>query len=88
MAIETQKVGREDLGVFELVESLRSHVCPVCGGGKSARMTMCRRDYKQLPRELQHALYSRVGAGYEEAMKDCMTHFGIEELVVPAVGGA
>jgi hypothetical protein len=84
--VETRIIKRADLWPAVLVESLRSEVCPICGGRKGVRMTMCRADYKALPASIRSALYSGVGIGYEEAIGDVMTFFAIDALYLPADG--
>lgn len=50
----------------QLVTELRGNACR-CGTPKRPMMTLCGKCYRALPREMQLALYRRVGKGYEEA---------------------
>jgi DnaJ-class molecular chaperone len=60
----------------QMVESLYSRTCPACGGRKGEQKTFCFECYERLRREKQSALYRRVGAGYESAVRDAMTALG------------
>ena len=51
---------------IDLVRWLASEECR-CGKTKVARQTFCRWCYAILPREMQRALYARIGQGYEQA---------------------
>lgn len=68
----------------DLIVSLRSVRCPMCGNGKKPAQTMCYGCYKKLPRDLQQALYRRVGAGYEQAFADAMEHLGVDMIFMPS----
>jgi len=60
-----------------LIASLRSTVCPACGGEKASRQSFCRNCYFVLPRHRRTSLYKRVGQGYESAF-----HAALQELNV------
>jgi len=66
-----------------LIESLRGKLCPACGHAKSPRQALCARDYRRLPREMQKALYRRIGSGYEEAFETAMNQLGIASVYWP-----
>jgi hypothetical protein len=51
---------------LDLVRELRGALCH-CGRPKTPGHSFCAECYKSLPREMQTALYKRVGTGYEEA---------------------
>jgi hypothetical protein len=51
-----------------LIDSLRSKICPACGGAKKPRNTFCSNCYLTLPKPMRVHLYDRVGDGYEEAV--------------------
>lgn len=63
----------------DLVTSLRSNLCPACGGKKKPRNTLCGGCYFILAPSQRAALYHRVGEGYEEAFADAMKHLKIEQ---------
>jgi hypothetical protein len=69
-------IGNVELTSRVLVASLRSCRCPMCGGTKKAAQTLCGRDYYSLPRELQLALYRRLGSGYAEAVHAAFDYLG------------
>ena len=48
------------------LKELRSDEC-FCGREKDPGKSFCWRCYKRLPRDLQAALYGRIGNGYEGA---------------------
>lgn len=60
----------DQLTVEALLTSLRSTVCPACGGRKKTMQTLCVRQYMSLPRPMKQALYNRIGKGYKEAVHD------------------
>jgi hypothetical protein len=60
----------DQLTVESLFTSLRSTVCPSCGGKKKTMQTLCPREYMSLPRELKQALWRKIGHGYKEAVHD------------------
>lgn len=51
----------------ELIAELQATKCTSCFGVKKRAQTFCGFCYHALPREMQTALYRRVGAGYQEA---------------------
>ncbi len=50
--------------------SLKSRVCPMCGGPKKPGHSLCYGDFGSLPKSFQDALYQRFGQGYEGAIVD------------------
>lgn len=60
-----------------LTDSLKSTVCPACGGGKAARQSLCRQCYMGLPPAVRTRLYLRVGEGYEQAMAYALGAAGV-----------
>lgn len=67
----------------QLIDSLCSNLCPACGRGKNARMTLCGGCYHGLPRELQKALYNRLGEGYSEAVDQALRMLGVTTPRLP-----
>ncbi len=56
-------------------KELDSEECQ-CGRTKKSRMSFCYSCYRSLPRDIQRALYARIGKGYEEAYEeavDCLS---------------
>ena len=78
-------ISRKDLTMPLVITSLRSNICPACGGLKNRAQTLCRTDYYRLPAGLRSALYARVGAGYEEALTDALHHLNAETFHTQAV---
>lgn len=66
-----------------LVTSLRSDLCPACGGTKKPAQTLCRLCYIALPRRKRLALYDRLGEGYQEAVTAALDELGKAEFIVP-----
>lgn len=56
----------------EMIESLRSTVCPGCDSDKPEGKSFCRRCYFSLPKQLRSDLYRRYGQGYQQAFIDAM----------------
>lgn len=54
------------MGMMEAVEKLKSTTCR-CGEEKRSGNSFCGNCYRRLPHAIQHALYGRVGNGYEQA---------------------
>lgn len=50
----------------DLLRELAGRNCQ-CGRIKKARQTFCQRCYFRLPPAMRHALYDRIGEGYEAA---------------------
>lgn len=73
-----------NLDARDLVRSLRSTVCPACGGAKSSGMTLCQSDYYRLPAHARKRLYRRVGEGYESAFHAAMAELGVAAPILPA----
>jgi hypothetical protein len=65
------------------LSSLRSDVCPVCAGHKRTSQTMCVRDYRRLPADLQRSLYQRIGAGYEQALQAALITLNASTFHLP-----
>ncbi len=61
------------------IESLRSRLCPACGGSKKPRQTLCYGCYKKLPQGRKDALYDYVGEGYEEAVEAAFKSLGVDK---------
>ncbi len=72
------------LDAYKLVSSLRSVVCPFCGNEKKSGQTLCYRDYKRLTSRMKHALYDRLGDGYEEAVAGAMQTLKINLFIMPS----
>lgn len=66
-----------------LVASLRSALCPACGGDKAPRNSFCWPCYRQLSRPLKSALYSRIGEGYEEAFRAALRTLNVDDPQFP-----
>lgn len=66
-----------------LVSSLRSSVCPACGGRKDRGKTLCLADYRRLPKTMRNALYARVGEGYGAAVAEAMTFLEATSFCLP-----
>lgn len=82
--IEPPGVGVHVVTPRQLVASLRSEVCPMCGGAKASGHTLCRREYRALPHGMKMALYDRLGAGYEEAVKNAFGWRDATTFILPA----
>lgn len=67
----------------QLIESLRSPVCPACANTKKVRQSFCGGCYGALPRRVQRDLYQLIGNGYEDAFAEALTHLGITAPVWP-----
>lgn len=63
--------------VWELVKELRGKRCR-CGAKKRERETFCKSCYYSLPGDKRHALYARIGAGYEGAYASAVEY--LEQL--------
>ena len=57
------------------VKALGSDECQ-CGREKKPGLALCYRCFKSLPREMQQALYSPLGAGFEEAYEKAVKWLG------------
>jgi hypothetical protein len=66
------------------VQSLRSTLCPACGGKKKARQTLCFSDYRALPKELRDRLFDRLGSGYEQAVANALEFLEVETPALPS----
>lgn len=69
---------------IQLVESLQSTTCPMCGGTKKPKQTACLMCYSELPSHLKRRLYCRIGEGYEEAFADAAVALDVRHLSPPA----
>lgn len=68
-----------------LLASLRSTLCPCCGGGKSERRTLCGTCYYVLPKRERTALYNLLGDGYAEAVEAALKLLGVSDPHWPEV---
>ena len=68
---------------IDLIRSLRSQVCPVCGYFKKSGISMCHFDYKRLSKSRQLALYDRIGEGYEEAIAEAFKALDAPHFILP-----
>jgi hypothetical protein len=66
-----------------LLVSLRSVVCPACGGPKKTMQTLCRRDFYSLPTQARRDLWRQLGHGYREAVLVAMEILGKAEFILP-----
>ncbi len=62
-----KKEVKKSLGFY--VDELRDNGC-ACGRTKKPGNTFCFRCFKALPREMQKALYKRIGQGYRAAREE------------------
>ena len=53
-------------------EQLWGNEC-LCGKPKKKGQSFCYGDFKELPREMQQALYNLIGQGYEAAYEEAVT---------------
>lgn len=67
----------------DLVISLRSVTCPMCGGVKNAGQTTCRGCYSHLTYPEKQALYRRLGNGYSEAVHEAMFRLHVGTFRMP-----
>jgi hypothetical protein len=79
----TTSISPQSLGRRELIESLRSNVCPSCGDGKRPRQTFCRSCWMLLDQPVRTRLYDPVGRGYEEAVADAVSKLELTEIFLP-----
>lgn len=66
----SEMVQREEDRKF-YIEVLKSEECQ-CERWKRQKMAFCWHCYKQLPQDMQRALYRRIGDGFEEAYEDAV----------------
>lgn len=66
----------------QLIESLRSPVCPACANTKKVRQSFCGGCYGSLPRLVKKDLYQLIGNGYEDAFDAAMAHLGVDSPVL------
>jgi hypothetical protein len=72
-----------ELDSSDLISSLMSDLCPMCGKFKQPRHTMCGGCYRKLPGHLKRDLYKYVGEGYEEAVSESMNSLGVTDFIMP-----
>ena len=58
------------------IKSLKSEECPNCDKYKKSGNSLCYKCFKQLPHEIQRALYRPIGAGYEDAIESAFKFLG------------
>jgi hypothetical protein len=73
-----------DVTPHQLVQSLRSTTCPMCGKAKKTRQTLCYAEYMALPRALKDALYHPLGEGYEDAVVAAFAARLVTRFILPA----
>jgi hypothetical protein len=71
------------IGSAELIRSLRSTICPLCGGEKVVRQTLCKTHYYALPVAMRKALYAMLGSGYRESVIEAIRFLGKTEFILP-----
>lgn len=64
----------------ELILSLNSGLCPACGGQKERHHSLCSGCYFRVPNDKRHALYRRIGRGYEAAFAAAMSEMKAEQF--------
>lgn len=57
------------------LQSFISLTCPVCKNEKPKNSAFCKNCYFMLPREMQRALWKRMGQGYELAVDNALQWF-------------
>jgi hypothetical protein len=72
------------LNVEHLIQSLLGVTCPLCGGKKGSRKTVCFTCWKGVPRRIQKALYQHIGEGYEQAFAEMCTLLDISPVTLEA----
>lgn len=65
------------LGTMEAMQSLRSALCPSCGGVKKPKQSLCFKCYKKLSPAQRDDLYQPMMDGYEEAISAALTALGV-----------
>lgn len=68
-----------------LGRSLRSNLCPACGGRKRARQSFCRTCFGHLTPTTKAGLYQRFGEGYEDEFDRALDELGIRSPHFPEV---
>jgi hypothetical protein len=66
-----------NLHAGDLLFSLGSRLCPLCGGRKGAGKTVCFSCWRGVPANLKRRLYCRLGDGYEEAVAELFELAGV-----------
>jgi len=69
---------------LQLIESLRSTVCPSCAGRKKSRQSFCGGCYYDLPAHVRSALYRTIGNGYEQAVTAALSTLDADEFCMEA----
>lgn len=59
--------------VADLLRELKGTTCQ-CGADKKSMQTFCTPCFFHLPRHMRHALYDKIGEGYEEAYTAALQH--------------
>jgi hypothetical protein len=54
------------MNTIEAIEVLKNNQC-FCGNGKRFKTAFCNQCYRSLPATIQHALFGKVGCGFEQA---------------------
>lgn len=67
----------------DLLRSLQSGICPICGKFKEHRHSLCADCFLALSQTARRRLYDRIGAGYEHAIAQAAQELGVIELTLP-----
>ena len=57
-------------------DELISEEC-LCGKAKKRQYSFCYSCYRELPGDMQKALYGRIGEGYEEAFEEAVKYLEV-----------
>lgn len=68
---------------MQLIDSLRSPLCPACARQKKVSHSFCGQCFRSLPRQIKFDLYLYIGCGYEEAFDAALAHLGVTVPVWP-----
>ena len=79
----TNRVEVANLTLGNLIDSLRSVVCPACRRAKRAKTTLCCGCFGTLIPTTKGRLYDSVGQGDEEAVTTAMKELGRTEFNLP-----
>lgn len=77
-----------DVDPRDLLRSLASRLCPLCGGRKGEGKTVCFGCWRGVPAALRRRLYLPSGAGYEQAVADLFDLAGVSPDSLAARLGA
>jgi len=69
--METRELSQKEKDRLFYVNMLKSDEC-ICGRWKRPKMAFCYQCYKRMPRDIQLALYNRIGAGFEAAYNEAV----------------